>query len=156
LPRDQAPVPGEQSARGHDPVEPQARGQQPGQGGDHGAVGPVRPGAGNLAAQDGDLMPEHQDLSVLGGALRARSASQPNSLIMSRQTRRTSMIVERNGRSQALARVGTAHASTATLLLTATHGVLGTHSRTATAQPAELSVLYGERDARYHGKGTDR
>jgi hypothetical protein len=31
LPRDQAPVPGEQSARGHDPVEPQARGQQPGQ-----------------------------------------------------------------------------------------------------------------------------
>ncbi len=105
FPRDQAPVPGEQSARGHDPVEPQARGQQPGQGGDHGAVGPVRPGAGNLAAQDGDLLPEHQDLGVLGGALRARSASQPNSLIMSRQTRRTSMIAERNGRSQALARV---------------------------------------------------
>ena len=48
---------------------------------------------------------------------------------------------------------GTAHASTATLLLTATHGVLGTHSRTATAQPAELTVLYGDRDARYHGKG---
>src|SRR2546430_2920843 len=46
--------------RGYDPVEPQARGQQPGQGGDHGAVGPVRPGAGNLAAQDGDLLPEHQ------------------------------------------------------------------------------------------------
>lgn len=25
------------------------------------------PGAGNLAAQDGDLIPEHQDLGVLGG-----------------------------------------------------------------------------------------
>jgi pimeloyl-ACP methyl ester carboxylesterase len=44
FPRDQAPVPGEQSARGHNPVKPQARGQQPGQGGDHGAVGAVRPG----------------------------------------------------------------------------------------------------------------
>ena len=48
---------------------------------------------------------------------------------------------------------GTAHASTATVLLTATDGVLGTHSRTATAQPAELIVLRGERDALYHGKG---
>ncbi len=44
-------------------------------------------------------------------------------------------------------------ASTATLLRTATDGVLGTHSRVATAQPAELTVLCGERDARYHGKG---
>ena len=48
---------------------------------------------------------------------------------------------------------GTAHASTATVLLTATDGVLGTHSRTATAQPAELIVLCDERDALYYGKG---
>ena len=48
---------------------------------------------------------------------------------------------------------GTAHASTATVLLTATDGVLGTHSRTATARLAELIVLCGERDALYHGKG---
>ena len=48
---------------------------------------------------------------------------------------------------------GTARPSTATLLLTATDGVLGTHSRIATAQPADLTVLCGERDARYHGKG---
>jgi hypothetical protein len=41
----------------------------------------------------------------------------------------------------------------ATLLLTATDGVLGTHSRIATAQPADLTVLCGERDARYPGKG---
>jgi hypothetical protein len=43
-------------------------------------------------------------------------------------------------------------ASTATLLRTATHGVLGTDGRIATAQPAGLTVLCGERDARYHGK----
>jgi hypothetical protein len=48
---------------------------------------------------------------------------------------------------------GTAHASTATVLLTATDGVLGTHSRTATAQPAELIVWCGERGALCHGKG---
>lgn len=48
---------------------------------------------------------------------------------------------------------GTAHASTATLLLTATDGVLGTHSRIATAQPADLTFLCGERDALYLGKG---
>jgi hypothetical protein len=47
---------------------------------------------------------------------------------------------------------GTAHASTATLLLTATDGVLGTYSSIATAPPAELTVLCGERDARYHGR----
>jgi hypothetical protein len=60
------------------------------------------------------------------------------------------MIAERNGRSQAVARdFGTAHASTATVLLTATDGFSGTHSRTATAQPTELIVLCGERDVRY-------
>jgi hypothetical protein len=85
-------------------VEPQARGQQPAKTAI--TARSAQSGlAGNLAAQDGDLKPEHQDLGVLGGALRARSASQPNSLIMSRQTRRTSMIAERNGRSRALARV---------------------------------------------------
>jgi hypothetical protein len=31
--------------------------------------------------------------------------------------------------------------------------VLGTHSRTATAQPTDLTVLCDERDALYHGKG---
>src|SRR5205809_6596767 len=74
----------------------------------------------------------------LAGSLRARSASQPNSLIMSRQTRRTSMIVERNGRSQALARVLAWHRFSA---------------RTATAQRPGLTVLCDERGARYHGKG---
>jgi hypothetical protein len=34
--------------------------------GDHGAVGPVWLRAAALAAQDGDLLPEHQDFCVLG------------------------------------------------------------------------------------------
>jgi len=59
-------------------------GQQPGERGDHGAVSPVRLRAGNLAAQDRDLVPRHQDLNILGGVAAASSASQPNNRIMSR------------------------------------------------------------------------
>jgi hypothetical protein len=56
-------MPGQQGARSHDPVQPQAPGQQPSEGCEDGAVGPVR----LLARQDRDLMPENQDLRVLGG-----------------------------------------------------------------------------------------
>lgn len=55
---EQAPVPGEQGGRGHDPVQPEVYGQELGERGDHGAVGPVQLGPGGLAAQDSDLVPE--------------------------------------------------------------------------------------------------
>jgi hypothetical protein len=73
---DDAPVPGEQGAGCHDPVQPQAPGQQPSQCGDHRTVSPVRSRAGNLTAQDRDLVPEHQDLDVLGGVA-SREQRQP-------------------------------------------------------------------------------
>ena len=57
-------MPGQQGSRGHDPVQPQAPGQQPHQGGEYGTVSPVRPGARDLPAQDSDLMPQHEDLRV--------------------------------------------------------------------------------------------
>src|ERR1022692_666971 len=63
----QALMPGEEGARGHDSVQPEAGGQQPSQSGDHCAVGPVRPRAGNLTAQDEYLVPKYQDLRVLRG-----------------------------------------------------------------------------------------
>jgi hypothetical protein len=59
-------VPGEQGARRHDPLHPKVPGQQPRQGGYHRPVSPVRFRAGDLAAQDRDLVPEHQDFHVLG------------------------------------------------------------------------------------------
>ena len=43
-----------QGARYHDPVHPQAPGQQPCQGGKHSTVSPVRPRARDLPAQDRD------------------------------------------------------------------------------------------------------
>jgi len=54
----------------------QAGGRQPGQGGDHGAIGPARPRAAGPAAQQGGLMAEHQDLGVLGG-IASREERQP-------------------------------------------------------------------------------
>ena len=57
-------MPGEQGAGCHDPVQPQAPGQKPRQGSDHGPVSPVRLRAGGLAAQDRYLVPQHQDLHV--------------------------------------------------------------------------------------------
>jgi hypothetical protein len=51
-------------------------GQQPRQSGDHRTVSSVRLGAGDLAAQDRDLMPPDQDLHVFRG-IAAREERQP-------------------------------------------------------------------------------
>jgi hypothetical protein len=66
----------QQGARGHDPVQPQAAGQQPRQGGKYGTVSPVRSRAGDLPPQRRDLVAEDQDLHVLGGVA-ARHEGQP-------------------------------------------------------------------------------
>jgi hypothetical protein len=61
----QASVPGEQCAGRHDPVQPKVPGQEPRERGDHSTVSPVRFRLGDAAAQDRDLVPQHQDLYVL-------------------------------------------------------------------------------------------
>jgi len=62
---DEAAVPGEQRARRDQPVAAQPGRQQAGQRGQDRPVGPVEPGLGDLAAQDGDFVAEDQDLGVL-------------------------------------------------------------------------------------------
>jgi hypothetical protein len=57
-------------------VQPQVPGQQPRQGGEHGTVSPVRPGAGDLAVQDSDLVPQREDLRILRG-IAPRQQRQP-------------------------------------------------------------------------------
>jgi hypothetical protein len=73
---EQPPVPGQQGARCHDPVQPQVSGQQPGQRGEHGTVSPVRPRARGLTPQHRDLMPQDQDLRILSGVT-ARQEHRP-------------------------------------------------------------------------------
>ena len=52
-------------------------GSSPRQGRDHGPVSPVRLRAGDLTAQDRDLVPEHQDFQVRRAGRRGESARAP-------------------------------------------------------------------------------
>ncbi len=47
-------------------VHPQMPWQEPGQRSEDRTVGPVQPGPGTSAAQHGDLVPQHEQLDVLG------------------------------------------------------------------------------------------
>ena len=64
---DQAAVPPQDGAGGDQPVHPQPPRQEPDQRGEDRPVGPVQPGPRTGAAQHGDLMPQHEQLGVLGG-----------------------------------------------------------------------------------------
>ena len=64
---DEAAVPAQDGAGGHQPVRSQLPGQEPDQRGEDRAVGPVQPGPRMGAAQHGDLVPQHEQLGVLGG-----------------------------------------------------------------------------------------
>ncbi len=66
VPCDQPAMPPEHGAGCHQPVRPQRSGQEADQRGEDRAVGPVQPGPGPGAAQDGNLVPEHQQLDILG------------------------------------------------------------------------------------------
>jgi hypothetical protein len=57
-------VPCQQRARRDQAMAAQPGWQQPGQRGQDSPVGPVRPGSGDLAAQDCDFVAEHHDLGV--------------------------------------------------------------------------------------------
>jgi hypothetical protein len=60
-------VPAQDGARGDQPVRSQPSREQPDQRGEDRPVGPVQPGPRMGPAQHGDLMPQHQELGVLGG-----------------------------------------------------------------------------------------
>jgi hypothetical protein len=63
---DQAAMPAQDSAGGYQLVRLQPWRQEPDQRGEERPVGPVQPGPRMCPAQHGDLMPQHQQLGVLG------------------------------------------------------------------------------------------
>src|ERR1039457_2801377 len=78
---DQAAVPPQDGAGGDQPVHPQPCRQETDERGEDCAVGPVQPGPGIGAAQHGDLVPQHQQLGVLGSRAPAEQdqpAAQPD------------------------------------------------------------------------------
>ena len=107
---EQAPMPGQQGARGHDPLQPKAPGQHPRQGGEHGTVSPVEPRARYLTPQYRDLMPENQDLCLFGSVTTGQQR-QPVEHPHYEQVdqRRMSMRAERKAAGQATRRVLARH-----------------------------------------------
>jgi hypothetical protein len=68
VPPGQPGVPAQQGPRGDDQAQltELAAGQQPGQRGQHRPVGPGQPRGLDLALKNSDLVPQDQDLRVLG------------------------------------------------------------------------------------------
>ena len=64
---DQPPVPAQQCLRLHEEARPAGPGQDAADRGEQRPVGGLQPESWDLAAQDGELVAEHQDLKVLGG-----------------------------------------------------------------------------------------
>ena len=60
-------MPPQDSAGGDQSVHPQPPRQEPDQRGEDCAVGPVQPGPRMGPAQHDDLVPQHEQLGVLGG-----------------------------------------------------------------------------------------
>lgn len=76
-------VPAQKGARGDNQGQLAAvhDGKPPGEGGQDRPVGPRQPGRSDLALQEGDLVPQHQDLGVLdvvGTGQQRQPAAQPN------------------------------------------------------------------------------
>jgi hypothetical protein len=60
-------MPAQQRLRLHEEARPAGPGQHAADRGEQRPVGGLQPESWDLAAQDGELVAEHQDLKVLGG-----------------------------------------------------------------------------------------
>ena len=77
---DEAAMPAQDRVRGDQAMATQCSGQPPDEGGEHGPVRPVHARSWVGAAQDGDLVAQHEELDVLGGGRAAHQQDQPEHL----------------------------------------------------------------------------
>ena len=73
-------MPAQDRVRGDQAMATQRSGQPPDEGGEHGPVRPVQAWSWVGAAQDGDLVAQHEELDVLGGGRAAHQQDQPEHL----------------------------------------------------------------------------
>ena len=73
-------MPAQDRVRGDQAMATQCAGQPPHERGEHGPVRPVQARSWVGAAQDGDLVAQHEELDVLGGGRAARQQDQPEHL----------------------------------------------------------------------------
>ena len=77
---DEAAMPAQDRVRGDQAMATQCSGQPPDERGEHGPVRPVQAWSWVGAAQDGDLVAQHEELDVLGGGRAAQQQDQPEHL----------------------------------------------------------------------------
>ena len=68
-PPDERPVPAQDRLGSDEERRPTLPWHESGQGDDERPVGPGETGSGDLAAEDSQLLAEHQDLGILGGGV---------------------------------------------------------------------------------------
>ena len=73
-------MPAQDRVRGDQAMATQCAGQPPHERGEHGPVRPVHARSWVGAAQDGDLVAQHEELDVLGGGRAAHQQDQPEHL----------------------------------------------------------------------------
>ena len=73
---DQSPVPAQQRLRVDQEAGPAGSGQRAADGGEQGSVGGLQPGSWELAAEDGELVAQDEDLQVFGRVAAAEQGEQ--------------------------------------------------------------------------------
>jgi hypothetical protein len=73
-------MPAQDRVRGNQAMATQCSGQPPDERGEHGPVRPVHTRTWVGATQDGDLVPQHEELDVLSGGPAAQQQDQPEHL----------------------------------------------------------------------------
>ena len=73
-------MPAQDRVRGDQAMATQRSGQPPDEGGEHGPVCPVQAWSWVGAAEHGDLVPQHEELDVLGGGRAAQQQDQSEHL----------------------------------------------------------------------------
>jgi hypothetical protein len=76
VPPDKRPAPAQDRLGRDEERRPALPRHQSGQGRDDCPIGPAEPGAGDLAAQDGELLAKHQNLRVLGDGVHVVDAQE--------------------------------------------------------------------------------
>jgi hypothetical protein len=79
-PAQEAAMPTQDRVRSDQAVATQCAGQPPDEGGEHGPVRPTHRWSWVGAAQDGDLVAQHEDLDILGCGRATRQQDQPEHL----------------------------------------------------------------------------
>ena len=74
-------MPAQDRVRGDQAMAAQRSGQPPDERGEHGPIRPLQARSGVGAAQHGDLMPQHEQLDVLGGGRATQQQEQPEHLL---------------------------------------------------------------------------